>query len=149
MYLIVALLFLHLSGKCNHDNKSNIYFMREKSIFCCMVGMHIWIDGLYIFNLKNGKRLIVRTNSNDSLKIQIFYPPMYRFKTEVIYKKTDIDKSIFIDLKYKNKSYDPFLFIQNKFPTFEIEIKEMTPIEGEIKFNNEKMFNKKLYEIKL
>jgi hypothetical protein len=130
-----------LIGQEVNNNERTIYLMRAKQFYGSGAKMDITINGKSVYKLKNGNRLIIKLNSIDTLNIQIIYPPMKNYKSEVLTILPENENDIFIDLFYWGEGYNPFKHagVVNPAggrPEFNIEIARMKLDEGQLKFSN-------------
>jgi hypothetical protein len=62
--------------------------------------MNIMVNDNLAYKLKNGERLIMLTQSKDTIKIQCIYPLMKKYKSDVLKLYPDSEKEIYIDASY-------------------------------------------------
>ena len=140
------------------ENERTIYLMRAKQFYASGVKMDIMINGERFHRLKNGNRLIVRTNSNDTLNLQIIYPLQKKQKSEVLQITPNSENEIYIDLCFCGVAefYNPLKHAgpvrgpHGDKPNSDVnpEITKMTKEEGVERFNQSEKFkdNKKILE---
>ncbi len=148
--LLLSFCQLNLYGQ----NERTIYLMRAKQFYGSGAKMNLMINDTLFHKIKNGNRLIIRTNSQDTLKIQIVYPLAKKHKSEIIQITPDNEQEVYIDLFYWGEAYNPQKHAgairgpHGGTPDFNIEIIKMTKEAGEQKFNQSDKFkdNKKILE---
>ncbi|MDD3685564.1 MAG: hypothetical protein PHE56_02235 [Bacteroidales bacterium] len=136
---------ISLKGQTITESERIIYLMRAKQFYGSGVNMNLMINGELFHKIKNGNRLIIKTNSNDTLNIQIIYPPIRSYKSRVLQITPDNASVIYIDLFYWGEGYNPFkhagvLNPVGGTPDFNIEIVEMTLDKGKKKFVQTKLY---------
>lgn len=135
-------------------NERTIYLMRAKQFYGSGVKMNLMINGTLFHKMESGNRLIIKTNSNDTLNIQIVYPPIKSHKSKVFQLVPDSEREVYIDLFYWGEGYNPLKHAGvirgslGGFPEFNIEIIKMDKQEGEQKFKQTEKFkdNKMIVE---
>ncbi|MDD4972303.1 MAG: hypothetical protein PHT07_22980 [Paludibacter sp.] len=130
--LIIALLSIQLYGQ--ETNERTIHIMRAKQFYGSGAKMDIQINGISVCKMKSGSRLILKAKKGDTLNIQIVYPLMKKYKSDVLQILTNNEPSIFIDAYYWGTGYNPMMLYNHKQPEFNIELKKMNFDEGKIKF---------------
>ena len=156
---LIAILLLSfwqkdLTGQTFNNNDRTIYLMRAKEFYGSGVKMNLMINGELFHKIKNGSRLIIKTNTMDTLNIQIVYPPLKRYKSEVLQILPENGSDVYVDLFYWGERYNPLkhsgvlIGPTGGTPEFNIEIVEMDKNEGKQKFNDSLSFknNKKVNE---
>ena len=140
---IVVLNLNVISFNCFSQMNSNrkIYFMREKKSYCFLISMQIQINDSNICRLKNGDRLIFSTNKKDTLKIEIIYPPIQKYKSKIVYVYPNDENEIYIDLNYSGNTN---LLTIYKDARFSVNSNLINYNEGVIKFGNNKLFSKRI-----
>ena len=133
-----------LSFNCFSQMNSyrKIYFMREKKSYCFLISMQIQINDSNICRLKNGDRLIFSTNQKDTLKIEIIYPPIQKYKSKIIYIYPADENEIYIDLNYSGNTD---LLTIYKDMRFSVNAKLMNYNEGVVKFGKNRLFSKRIF----
>lgn len=151
--LIFSLWQTNLQGQTLEENERIIYFMRAKQFYGSGAKMNLMINGKLFHKIKSGNRLIVKTNSNDTLNIQIIYPLLKKHESRILQILPNNDEKKYIDLFYWGKGYNPLkhaglLNPHGGTPEFNIEIVELTKDYGEQKFNQSEEFkdNNKITE---
>ena len=152
--LVFSLCQKDLSGQTFTRNDRTIYLMRAKQFYGSGAKMDLMINGELFHKIKNGNRLIIKTNTNVTLNIQIVYPPIKRHKSKVLHILPDTESDVYVDLFYWGEGYNPLKHSgvitgpTGGTPEFNIEIIEMDITEGKQKFNDSESFkdNKKLNE---
>lgn len=125
-----------------------IYIMRARQVYGSGAKMNLMINDKLAYKVKNGERLILKPDSNDTLNIQIVYPPVKSHKSEILQIPPDDENEIYIDLYYRGEGYNPIKHAEvlnrhGDSPDFNIEIIRMIRKEGEEKFNESKYFKEK------
>ncbi len=155
--LIIPFLFLegHLQAQTKVNTERTIYLMRAKQFYGSGAKMNLMINGILFYKLKSGRRLILNSDTNDTLNIQIISPLMKKQKSKVLTIVPGNENEIYIDLFYWGEGYNPLkhagvLNPVGGTPEFNIEIIQMSSEEGKIKFNQSKLYkdNKKIAEKK-
>jgi len=111
-----------------------IYLMRAKQFYGSGAKMDILINGNSIHKMKNGSRLIVTSNLQDTLRIQVVYPLMKRYKSTVLSINPGDEREIYIDAYYWGTGFNPSMFITAERPEFNIELKKLDLQTGKEKF---------------
>ncbi len=151
--LIISLTLgqVSLKGQTITESDRTIYLMRAKQFYGSGAKMDLMINGELFHKIKSGTRLIVKTNSNDTLSIQIIYPIIKSYKSKVLMITPDNASEFYIDLLYWGEGYNPFkhsgvLNPVGGTPEFNIEIIEMALDEGKKKFVQSELYrdNKKI-----
>lgn len=153
--LIVPLIFwqVDLKGQNSTETERTIYLMRAKQFYGSGAKMNLMINGELFHKIKSGNRLIIKTSSNDTLRIQIIYPVIRSHKSKVLQITPENETEVYIDLFYWGEGYNPLKHagVLNPYggtPEFNIEIIQMILDEGKKKFNQPEIFkdNKKILE---
>lgn len=135
-----------LSGQTFNSNDRTIYLMRAKEFYGSGAKMNLMINGELFHKIKNGSRLIIKTTASDTLNIQIVYPPIKRYKSEVLQILPDNGSDVYVNLFYWGEGYNPLKHSgiltgpTGGTPEFNIEIIEMGNNEGKQKFNDSQSF---------
>jgi hypothetical protein len=135
-----------LKGQAITESERTIFLMRAKQFYGSGAKMDLMINGELFHKIKSGTRLIIKTNSNDTLNIQIIYPIIKSYNSRILKIKPDNASEVYIDLFYWGEGYNPFkhagvLNPVGGTPEFNIEIVEMTLDEGKKKFNQSEVYN--------
>ena len=157
--LLIILLFsltfgkVSLKGQALTETERTIHLMRAKQFYGSGAKMDLMINGELFHKIKGGTRLIIKTNPNDTLNIQIIYPIIKSNKSKVLKITPDNTSEVYIDLFYWGEGYNPFkhtgvLNPVGGTPEFNIEIIQMAIDEGKKKFNQSEIYkdNKKIIE---
>ncbi len=143
--LILFFLQTNLQGQTSKENEKTIYLMRTKQFYGSGAKMNLMINGKLFHKIKSGNRLIITTNSNDTLNIQIIYPLMENHKSRMLQIFPDGEDEIYIDLFYWGEGYNPLKHagVLNPYggtPEFNIEIIELTKDDGKQRFNQSEKY---------
>jgi hypothetical protein len=157
--LLIILLFsltlgqVRLKGQAIIETERTIYLMRAKQFYGSGAKMDLIINGKLFHKIKSGTRLIIKTNTNVPLSIQIIYPIIKSNKSKVLNISPDNASEVYIDLFYWGEGYNPFkhagvLNPVGGTPEFNIEIVQMTLDEGKKKFYQSEVYkdNNKIIE---
>jgi hypothetical protein len=151
--LLISLTFgqVSLEGQALTETVRKIYLMRAKQFYGSGAKMDLMINGELFYKINSGNRLIIKTNSNDTLNFQIIYPMIKSHKSKVLQITPENGAEVYIDLFYWGEGYNPLkhagvLNPAGGTPDFNIEIIEMTLNEGKNKFNQSEVYkdNKKI-----
>jgi len=134
-----------LQGQTITESERIIYLMRAKQLYGSGVKMNLMINGELFHTMKSGTRLIIRTNSNETLNLQVIYPLIKSYKSRVLKITPDDASEVYIDLFYWGEGYNPFKHagVLNPVggrPDFNVEIVEMTLDKGKNKFVQTKLY---------
>lgn len=145
-----------LKGQVITESERTIYLMRAKQFYGSGAKMDLMINGALFQKIKSGTRLIIKTNSTDTLNFQIVYPISKKHKSKILKIAPDSESEVYIDLFYWGESYNPLkhagvLNPVGGVPEFNIEIVEMNSCEGKAKFFESERFkdNNKILEKRL
>ena len=147
-----------LCGQTSNENERTIYLMRAKQSYGSSLKMDLMINGELFHKIKSGNRLIIKTNSSNTLDFQIFYPTIFEtHKSQILKIVPDSESEVYIDLYYWGGYYNPLKHSGvlrgpiGESPEFNIAIIKMTKEEGVQKFNLSKKFkdNKLILEKRL
>lgn len=119
--------------------------MRAKQFYGSGAKMNLMINGELFHQIKNGNRLIIKANPNDTLNMQIIYPFIKSHRSKILQITPDKKSEIYIDLFYWGEGYNPLkhagvLNPAGEKPEFNIEIIEMASDEGKNKFNQSEIY---------
>ena len=154
--IIITLVFVqtNLFGQVNNGSERTIYLMRAKQFYGSLAKMDLMVNGELFQKIKNGNRLIIKSETNDTLKIQIVYPLITSHKSRVLEIPPGNESEIYVDLYYWGEGYNPLKHSGvirgpiGSSPDFNIEIIELSKEEGEKKFNLSELYkdNNKIVE---
>lgn len=152
-FVIIAILLLSswqakLHAQNVEKSEKIIYLMRAKQFYGSGAKMNLMINDKLFCKIKNGERLILKVNSNETLNIQIVYPPIKSHKSKALQILPEDKNEIYIDLFYRGEGYNPIkhagvLNPHGGSPGFNIEVIRMNEKEGEEKFNQSENFKDK------
>jgi hypothetical protein len=147
LIIILPLTFWHinLKSQTQTEKERTIYLMRAKQFYGSGVKMDLMINGVLFNKIRSGQRLIVKTDSKDTLSFQIIYPLIKSNKSKVLHIAPDKGAEIYIDLFYWGEGYNPLkhagaLNPAGGTPEFNIEITELNLDEGRKKFNQSVLY---------
>lgn len=121
-----------------------IFFMRERNTFCSLMGMKIEINDSSTYQLKNGDRMVLSVNQEDTLKIVVLYPPDKNYKSKTYYIYPSDENNIYINLNYSG-SANVWSFFDKSTLKFNINVDFIDANEGIKRFENKKLFKKKVF----
>jgi len=137
--------------------EKTIYLMRAKQFYASGSKMNLMINEKLFYEIKNGTRLIIKSNSSDTLYFQIIYPLDKRYKSKVLVVLPDDKSEMYINLHCWGEGYNPLKHSgvlrgpNGEIPKFNIEIEELLQDSGKLKFwqsefykDNDKIIEKKI-----
>src|SRR3546814_666703 len=104
--LILSFWQVNLYGQ-NPEDERKVYLMHAKQFYGSGAKMDLMINGKLFCKIKNGERLIITSNLNDTLNIQIVYPLIKRHKSKVLQILPNSENEVYIDLFYQGEGYNP------------------------------------------
>jgi len=106
--------------------------------------MKIEINDSSTYQLKNGDRMVLSVNQEDTLKIVVLYPPDKNYKSKTYYIYPSDENNIYINLKYSG-SANVWSFFDKSTLKFNINVDFIDANEGIKRFTNTKLFKKKVF----
>lgn len=137
---LTLLLSIDVFGQDSKDSGRTIFLMRAKQFYGSGAKMNLMINGELFNELKSGNRLIIKSNSNDTLSLQVVYPLIKGHKSHILKVSPDGESEVYIDLFYWGEGYNPLKHAglirgpHGVTPEFNIEVIRMTQHEGKVKF---------------
>ena len=146
VFFVLSFWQSNLYGQISNESERTIYLMRAKQSYGSRAKMDLMINGELFHKIKSGHRLIIKTNSNSTLNLQIFYPTIKKYKSQILQIVPDSESEVYIDLFYWGDTYNPLKHAgtlrgpHGETPEFNIAIIKMAKEEGVQKFNLSKKF---------
>src|SRR5690606_31310293 len=94
------LLSLDLLGQSSEGDGKTIYLMRAKQFYASGAKMNLMVNGELFYELKSGNRLIIKSNTNDTVSLQVVYPLIKSHKSNILKISPDGNSDVYIDLFY-------------------------------------------------
>lgn len=139
LLILISFLFLNLPIKLSgQENARYIFLMRPRSFLGSGNKMDIQINGISIYKLKNARRLIIISNTDDSVKFQIIYPLMPKYRSRIFWILPEDEQEIYLECRYEGNGRN-----------FRIEVAKMDAILGKERFYSSGYYNVRKNKIKM